>query len=52
MLDTDVLSLLESRAELFSFKDKQLYLFSKNGFTAELKKKARERVALVSYKDM
>jgi hypothetical protein len=53
MVDADVLATLESRAKLFVFKEKCLYLFSKNGFTKVCKEKADELdTILVSYSDM
>ena len=53
-VDLDVLETLIERGELFHFKNKYYYVFSKNGFTKGCMEKAAEmqNVILVSYKDM
>ena len=43
---------LVDKARMFSFEEKYYYFFSKSGFTDAAKKKARERIVLVDFKDM
>ena len=52
--DTGVLETLEKRSNLFSYKVKYLYIFSKSGFTKGCidKAKAMGNVKTVSYKEM
>ena len=51
LMDTDVLEAIERRGELFNYQKKQYYLFSKSGFSKQLKEAAenREDCVLVSY---
>jgi AAA+ ATPase superfamily predicted ATPase len=53
-IDAAVLDKLIRRSGMFRFKKKYFYLFSKNGFTLECKRRSDEigNVKLVSYKDM
>jgi AAA+ ATPase superfamily predicted ATPase len=53
LVHTDVLETLIERSELFDYKEKYLYLFSKKGFTQGCKKLAKKTGArLISFDDM
>ena len=53
-VDLDVLETLLERSEVFSYRKKHYYLFSKSGFTKGCEEKAKElgNVTLVWYGDM
>lgn len=53
-VDTGVLDLLIERSKLFHYTKVYYYLFSKSGFTAGCKKRAKEcgNIALVEYSSM
>lgn len=53
-VDIEILETLIARSELFNFKNKWFYVFSKNGFTKNCEKKANDmgNVKLISYEDM
>lgn len=52
--DRQVLDKIIERSELFSYQDKYIYLFSKNGFTSSCREKAEEsdKIYLVDFSDM
>jgi AAA+ ATPase superfamily predicted ATPase len=52
-IDVDVIAKLERRSDLFRFRKKYLYLFSKSGFTDNAQRMACALgVTLISYKEM
>ena len=53
-IDIDILEKLVKRSELFNFKEKHYYIFSKSGFTKGCKEKAKkmENINLIKYEDM
>lgn len=53
-VDMDVLKALQTKAELFHYKEKYYYLFSKSGFTTKLidYSKTNEHITLVTLEDM
>ncbi len=53
-VDLGVLETLVKRSELFNYKTKHYYLFSKSGFTKGFEDRAKEmgNVRLVEYKDI
>ena len=53
-VDLGVLEMLAARGEMFPYKQKYFYIFSKSGFTKGCIDKAAEmgNVSLISYADM
>ncbi|MCL2774445.1 MAG: DUF234 domain-containing protein [Oscillospiraceae bacterium] len=51
-VDSQILNNLIEKAAMFNYEDKYYILFSKSGFTEDVKKRAGDNVILVEFKNM